>query len=76
MRLAPEAINEQGERLCVPSPMGCGKPIGEFRDELSLREYKISGWCQNCQDIHFAEPGEDEIPDMELPGMWESSDFL
>lgn len=37
---------------CLNVPMGCGKPIadGEFRDVLSLKEYKISGYCQNCQD--------------------------
>lgn len=31
----------------------CRKPIGEFRDELSLREYGISGMCQSCQDKVF-----------------------
>ena len=24
-----------------------------FRDELSLKEYKISGMCQDCQDSFF-----------------------
>jgi hypothetical protein len=36
--------------LCVPSPFGCGKPIGEFTDSLSIKEYTISGLCQTCQD--------------------------
>lgn len=33
----------------------CKKPvdINEFRDELSLREYRISGLCQSCQDDFF-----------------------
>jgi len=33
----------------------CKKPIkGEdFRDELSRKEYKISGLCQECQDKMF-----------------------
>ena len=31
----------------------CGNPIGEFRDELSKREFEISGMCQNCQDSIF-----------------------
>lgn len=31
----------------------CKKGIGPFRDELSLREYKISGLCQECQDGVF-----------------------
>lgn len=33
----------------------CNKEIGEFRDELSRREYKISGLCQECQDEMFGE---------------------
>ena len=28
----------------------CGGPATEFRDELSRREYQISGLCQKCQD--------------------------
>lgn len=31
---------------CVQQPYGCGKQITEFRDELSQREYTISGLCQ------------------------------
>jgi len=33
----------------------CQKPIvvGEFRDELSKKEYNISGMCQKCQDSVF-----------------------
>lgn len=40
---------------CINDPLGCGKPIvdGEFRDVLSLKEYKISGLCQACQDQIF-----------------------
>jgi hypothetical protein len=29
----------------------------EFRDELSMKEYRISGFCQFCQDIFFREDG-------------------
>jgi len=25
----------------------------EFRDELSVKEYQISGMCQKCQDYMF-----------------------
>jgi len=39
--------------LCLPEPIGCGKPIGPFRDNLSLKEYRISGLCQECQDKIF-----------------------
>jgi hypothetical protein len=36
----------------------CGKEIrpGEFRDELSRREFGISGMCQMCQDEVFNQP--------------------
>lgn len=40
-------------RVCVPAPIGCGQPVGPFRDELSAREYQISGLCQKCQDSIF-----------------------
>lgn len=35
---------------CVAPPIGCGKPIANFRDEISRKEYTISGLCQKCQD--------------------------
>ena len=31
----------------------CGEFNLEYRDELSRREYAISGWCQYCQDQFF-----------------------
>lgn len=31
----------------------CGGEVGEFRDELSVKEYGISGMCQKCQDSVF-----------------------
>lgn len=31
----------------------CGKAATEFRDELSRKEYTISGLCQVCQDETF-----------------------
>lgn len=36
--------------LCVPAPIGCGKPVGKFRDKLSAKDYTITGLCQKCQD--------------------------
>lgn len=27
--------------------------INEFRDSLSIKEFRISGLCQNCQDRIF-----------------------
>jgi len=39
----------------------CGEAIiveSEFRDTLSLKEYKISGLCQICQDKVFGKEKE------------------
>lgn len=36
----------------------CKKKLTPFRDELSRKEYKISGMCQACQDVTFEEPEE------------------
>lgn len=44
--------------LCVPKPIGCGGRATEFKDELSRREFTISGLCQNCQDAVFGKGGE------------------
>lgn len=44
---------------CLPAPTGCGGPATEFRDELSRREYRISGLCQNCQDTVFGVEGDE-----------------
>jgi len=42
---------------CVPPPIGCGREgiAEEFRNEISRREYTISGLCQKCQDSIFGE---------------------
>lgn len=39
------------EDLCVI----CGGAAAEFRNEISRREYGISGMCQHCQDKTFNE---------------------
>jgi len=31
----------------------CKKEATEFRDELSKKEFSISGFCQKCQDSVF-----------------------
>jgi len=33
----------------------CGDAAVEFRDNLSRKEYSISGMCQSCQDSVFGE---------------------
>ena len=34
--------------------------LESFEDQLSLREYQISGLCQNCQDAIFSQEVSDE----------------
>lgn len=43
-----------------PTCIDCGKLAVAFTDELSQREFAISGLCQACQDVAFREPDEDE----------------
>jgi hypothetical protein len=31
----------------------CGNPATDFRNDLSRKEYTISGFCQSCQDSTF-----------------------
>lgn len=38
-------------KICVM----CGGDATEFRNELSRKEYEISGLCQRCQDAVFKE---------------------
>ncbi len=37
--------------LCVK----CGELANKFKNELSKKEYLISGLCQRCQDNYFEE---------------------
>ena len=34
----------------------CGEKKKEFRAEINIKEYNISGMCQKCQDIFFNSP--------------------
>lgn len=40
---------------CVPAPIGCGGPATDFRDDISAKEFRISGLCQKCQDSIFGD---------------------
>jgi hypothetical protein len=42
----------------------CGDEVTGFRDELSLREYGISGMCQKDQDAAF---GSEDSDGVEVP---------
>ena len=37
------------------SCMVCGKPATDFKDEISRKEFSITGMCQLCQDDFFKE---------------------
>jgi len=37
------------EGVCI----SCGKTPGIFKDEVSVREWRISRFCQACQDDFF-----------------------
>ena len=39
------------KKICID----CGRSVTNvFRDKLSLKEWKISGLCQDCQDLVFS----------------------
>lgn len=44
---------------CIPKPYGCGGEAVEFTDDLSRKEYSVSGMCQKCQDGFFGTSDED-----------------
>jgi hypothetical protein len=31
----------------------CGGPANAFKDEVNMREYNLTGYCQKCQDMTF-----------------------
>jgi hypothetical protein len=45
--------------VCIPKPYGCEGPAVNFVDDLSRKEYTISGLCQKCQDKTFGIGDED-----------------
>ena len=53
MRPADQVYPERRERMAARTCVFCKKPITGFRDELSEREYRVSGMCQECQDRVF-----------------------
>ena len=49
--LFPNAKEEIADGTCPT----CHKPITDLDDELSEKEYQVSGMCQECQDKIFVE---------------------
>ena len=41
----------------------CGESAVDFRDEISKKEFGISGFCQSCQDDIFGGPDGDDDKD-------------
>lgn len=50
---------DRRQTIAEASCMTCNGAADQFRDELSRREYAISGMCQECQDGVFG-AGEEE----------------
>jgi len=51
--LGYDAKEEKGEEVMPIVCWRCNKIITGFKDELSKKEYQISGLCQSCQDEIF-----------------------
>lgn len=54
--------------------MCCEKPANDFRDDLSRKEYSISGMCQDCQDSFFGCGDGEEYPH-EIDGYYDDDDY-
>jgi hypothetical protein len=58
-----EMLQRMADAMGIPGPKAatmkccalCGQNAWEFKDELSKKEYGISGMCQKCQDKVFEE---------------------
>jgi hypothetical protein len=44
---------DRGATIRANVCMFCGQPVTGFRNEISKREFSISGLCQSCQDKTF-----------------------
>jgi len=51
--LSKLAGRDRVESIKSDDCVACGEPATEFNDEISEREFKISGLCQDCQDDFF-----------------------
>ena len=55
---------EWADRVIRSQCVTCVKPVGEFKNDISRKEYGISGMCQQCQDDTFGEPDWDDVEEM------------
>jgi hypothetical protein len=56
-----DRINSVKAEVCCICKGNC--QLSTFRDELSKKEFLISGMCQKCQDDTFREPNEIDLED-------------
>ena len=58
--LLSAGMEEEVRRVMLGLCPFCKKPvtIEDFRDDLSRKEFEISGMCQQCQDNFFKDPEE------------------
>lgn len=58
--------------------VSCKQPAIEFEDELSRKEYSISGLCQSCQNAVFKPPEEDDEDTTgdEVESEWDDDDEI
>ena len=72
------------EGICVTCDEAHGLVATSFRDDISRKEYSISGMCQSCQDEVFGhgEPEDEDwddhedIPEDYMDPMWADEDAL
>jgi hypothetical protein len=55
-----DRVSRVKDNECVFADVDDEEHSMDFTDELSRKEYTISGLCQTCQDKVFAEPDEEE----------------
>ena len=48
-----EMLARKSECIAAGDCVNCGGAAEEFDDDLSRKEYQISGYCQACQDYAF-----------------------
>ena len=69
-------LNELVKNACTV----CENPVGELRDNASIREARLSGMCQSCQDDFFGpEPKVEKVAAAEVeeaPEVEESTNEL
>ena len=60
----PQAADRVMSGLCVTCDSNRLRGV-DFRDDLSRKEYGISGMCQACQDrVYGTEPDWDDVEEM------------